>query len=117
MTADIGFSEAPAPMAIGDLEAAGVSDEAPAPVDLGSLGSVTGDAPAPMDIEELAGSTADTAPAPSDLGGIESAVAEADAPTPFGGPGDVTAGSVEAGAAVAAPAPMSMSDLEALEAN
>jgi hypothetical protein len=69
-----------------------------------------------MDLEDVIGAGADMAPGPADLEGMAGTVG-AEAPSPFGGPGDVTAGSVEAeSASMEAPAPMSMSDLEKLEA-
>ena len=101
----------------GDIEGEASSEAAPAPMDLGGLGSVTGDAPAPMDLEGGAGAIGETAPAPVDIGAMGSAETESAAPTPVGGPGDVAVGTVqdEAGAETA-PAPMDLSTLEAMEA-
>ena len=117
MTSAIGFSDAPAPMALGDLEGEASSEAAPAPTDLGSLGSITGDAPAPMDLEGGAGAIGQPGPAPVDIGAMESAGTESAAPTPVGGPGDVAAGTVqgEVGGADTAPVPMDLSALEAME--
>lgn len=115
-----GFTDAPSPLALGDLETSAQSgDEAPAPVDLGGLGAVTADAPAPAPLDSLGAATADVsgAPAPVELG-LGSMAGLDDAPTPHGGPGDVDAGALGAGAdaaVAAAPDPMELSALEALE--
>ncbi len=118
-----GFSDAPAPMALGDLESAGsVAEAAPAPMGIDGLGAVTGDAPAPapLDPGEQTGAVGEMAPVPVDIGetaaGAEVEV-EGEAPTPHGGPGDVDATTIQAEAvAETAPTPMELSELEAMEA-
>ena len=118
MTSDIGFSDAPAPMALGDIESGTARDDAaPAPVDIGGLGSVTGDAPAPADLGGEIGAIAGTAPEPADLGGFSAGSAEVAAPSPVGGPGDIRIGEIgEQGSQQDTPSPMDLSTLEALEA-
>lgn len=117
-----GFTDAPAPLALGDLETSAASgDEAPAPADLAGLGSVTADAPAPAPLDSLgAGAGAigtSGAPAPMETG-LAAVEGLDDAPSPHGGPGDVdgrATGGVEAPLVSGAPDPMELSALEALE--
>lgn len=115
-----GFTEAPAPLALGDLETSAQSgDEAPAPADLGGLGSVTADAPAPAPLDSLGATAIDTsgAPAPTEIG-LGSAEGLDDAPTPHGGPGDVdvrATGGGDDALVTGAPDPMELSALQALE--
>lgn len=116
-----GFTDAPAPIALGDLETSTQSgDEAPTPGGVGGLGSVTGDAPAPAPLDSLGVGAIDTsgAPAPADIG-LGSVAGLDDSPTPHGGPGDVDAGTLTGGEdpqAAGVPDPMELSSLEALEA-
>ncbi len=124
MTSDAGFdgfTDAPAPLALADLETSAQSgDEAPAPSGVDGLGSVMGDAPAPAPLDSLGAGASDIsgAPAPVDVG-LDSLAGLDDAPTPHGGPGDVDNGATNAGddpLAAATPGPMDISSLEALEA-
>ena len=116
-----GFTDAPAPLALDDLETSAQSgDEAPAPSGVGGLGSVMGDAPAPAPLDSLGAESSDTsgAPAPVDIG-LGSVAGLGDSPTPHGGPGDVDAGAIGGGEdplAEGVPDPMELSSLEALEA-
>jgi hypothetical protein len=116
-----GFTDAPAPLALGDLETSAQSgDEAPAPADLAGLGSVTGDAPAPAPLDSLGTERIESsgAPAPADEAGLSSVEAIDDAPTPHGGPGDLdarTTSGADDPVVGAVPDPMELSALEALE--
>ena len=116
-----GFSDAPAPIALGDLDTAGqIGDAAPTPMDVGGAGSVTGDAPAPtpLDQEGSLEGIAEGAPAPADIETTAGGEIESGAPSPQGGPGDVDIGELRAqeSAAAVAPSPMTLSELEAMEA-
>jgi hypothetical protein len=125
MTQDTGFdsfTDAPAPLGLADLEVAGqAADEAPTPMDIGTLGSITGDAPAPAPLEGDVGvgETGEGPPAPSEavLTGAGAGEFAADAPSPHGGPGDIELGSLEAAEDVetGGPTPMDLEGLQALE--
>lgn len=116
-----GFTDAPAPLALGDLETSAQSgDEAPAPGGVGGLGSVMGDAPAPAPLDSLGAEAINTsgAPAPVDIG-LGSVAGLDESPTPHGGPGDVDAGTISGSdnsQAAGVPDPMDLSALDALEA-